>query len=462
MMTGDAFSRRDFLRLTAGAAAAAAVATGAACGSGSDEPKPSGTAKAKGDASKGERTLRIAQVSHFVPAYDRWFDDEYTKRWGEEHDVQVVVDHFPYEELSARADAEVAAKGPHDIFAFATPPPSFEDEAIDHREIVQEVEAKLGRMTPLVDRSIFNPRTKKYFAFADYWSANPAHYRVDFWNQVEPGLEPGTWDDVLRAAPVLKAKGHPLGIGFSANGDSNNSLFSLLHAYGALVQDEEGNVAINSPATVEAVKTGAAIFQTGMTDDVLIWDSTSNNRFLASRQGSMILNPVSAIRAVEDQDPELAEKIALAPVPSGPAGSLGVPSVMGVYVIWKFSGSQEAAKQFLVDLALNQRESFVRSGFYNLPAFPGAIADLGELVANDARAKPPDKYALLGQAAQWSTNLGHPGHLNAAVDEVFNRFLVPKMFAGAAQGEMSAEDAVAAAESEIAPIFDKWRERGKV
>lgn len=32
----------------------------------------------------------------------------------------------------------------------------------------------------------------------------------------------------------------------------------------------------------------------------------------------------------------------------------------------------------------------------------------------------------------------------------------------AARGEMTAEDAVAAAESQMQPIFQKWRERGKI
>ena len=46
--------------------------------------------------------------------------------------------------------------------------------------------------------------------------------------------------------------------------------------------------------------------------------------------------------------------------------------------------------------------------------------------------------------------------------EVFNQFLVPRMFAAAAKGEMSAEDAVKAAEAQMKPIFDQWRARGKV
>jgi hypothetical protein len=36
------------------------------------------------------------------------------------------------------------------------------------------------------------------------------------------------------------------------------------------------------------------------------------------------------------------------------------------------------------------------------------------------------------------------------------------MFAAAARGDMSAEDAVLAADAKIKPIYDKWREQGKI
>ena len=448
-------SRRDFLRLTAGAAAAAA---GCSSRSGKDTP----AARAKGDASAAGRTLRIALWSHFIPRYDDWFDNEYTERWGEEHDVDVVVDHIPYAELGPRAGAEVARGRGHDLFAFITPPPLLEDHVIDHREVVEEVEAKVGKMAPIVERNVLNAKTGKYFGFAEYWVPNPVHYRVDLWDQVEPGLAPATWDDVLRAAPRLKALGRPVGIALSPDDDSSFSLFSLMAAFGSQLQDEQGGVTINSPATVEAVKMVAAIYRTGMSEEVFHWDSSSNNRALATGQSSLVLNTISAIRGAEDQDRNLAASVRLAPALAGPHGRLGVNSVVNVFVIWRFAQNQEAAKQFLVDLALNAREAFLRSRFYNLPAFPEAIPDLAGLVARDDVAQPPTKYALLADAAAWSTNIGHPGHANAAVDEVFFQFVVPKMFAAAARGEMSAEDAVKAAEAQITPIFDKWREQGKI
>jgi multiple sugar transport system substrate-binding protein len=347
------------------------------------------------------------------------------------------------------------------MFGFVTPPPAFDDQVIDLQEVVEKVEAKLGKMPIFLERSVRNPRTGKYFAFADYWLPNTVQYRVDLWDRVEPGRKPDTWDDILRAAPKLKAMGHPLGIGISNDVDYSFTLLSLMHAYGSSIQDEDGHVAINSPATIEAVRMGAALFRSGMTDDVLTWDAASDNRFLASGMGSLILDPVSAIRAIEQQDSELAGKIALAPLPAGPAGRLGPDPIVG-YVIWKFSSNQDLAKQFLVDLALNNRETFVRSEYYSFPAFPGAVPDLAELVGTDARAQPPGKYALLADAPQWMTNLGHPGHINVAVDEVFRQFVIPKMFAAAARGEMTAEESVRAAESETKLIYDKWRERGKV
>ena len=451
----ERLDRRDFLRL-GGMATLAAAGLGAGCSDGSEGSKSGSTA---GSPEKTQ-TLRIVQWSHFVPAYDAWFDGEYVQRWGEEHDVEVVVDHVPLVEVAGRADAEVATRRGHDIFGFSAPPPAYEDEVIDHREMVEEVVAKIGPMTPLVERSVLNPKTGKYFGFPDYWSPNTVHYRSDLW--AKAGRTPDSWDDLLRVGPALKDIGNPLGIGFSEDFDANVSLLALMHAYGASIQDEAGNLTINRPATVEAVKMGAAIYQAGMTNEVLAWDAASNNRFLAGGKGSLILNPVSALRAVEKQDPELAKQIGLAPVPAGPSGRLGAHSVMGAYVIWKFSKVQEIAKQFLVDLALGYREAFVRSESYNLPAFPGAVEDLGTLLASDAAAQPPDKYGFLADAGQWSTNLGHPGHTNAVTNDVYNQFLVPRMFAAAAKGEMNAEDAVKAAEAQIQPIFDKWRELGKV
>src|SRR5712691_11295921 len=61
--------------------------------------------------------LRILVWSHFVPAYDTWFDD-FSKKWGEKNGVKVRVDHIPHLELPARYAAEFAAGAGHDLIYF--------------------------------------------------------------------------------------------------------------------------------------------------------------------------------------------------------------------------------------------------------------------------------------------------------------------------------------------------------
>jgi multiple sugar transport system substrate-binding protein len=357
-----------------------------------------------------------------------------------------------------RAQAEVEGRNGHDIFGlFGGHPAVFEDDVIDHRDIFEEVEAKVGEATPAIHRAIRNRRTSKYFAFADYWAANMVLYRTDLWNPIGPGLTPDTWEGVIEGGARLKKAGAPVGIGLGPGVDAGLNAFGLLLAHGASVQDEEGHLVLDQPASVRALEAAISLFRLAMTDDVLVWDDASDNRFLASGQGSLTLDPVSALRAIEEQDPALAEKVGLRPAPAGPAGRI-FPHAAQTYMIFKFSPNQEFAKQFLVDLALAYREPFLRSRFYNMPAFPGSVPDLTEIVAAEAAGK----YDLLVDASKWSTNIGHPGDTNPAVAEVYHQGLLSKMFVAAVRGELSAEDAVKRAHAEAVSIFDKWRERGKI
>jgi multiple sugar transport system substrate-binding protein len=451
MASASNLTRRDFLRVTGGAAT---LAAGVACGLGSGSSPP----KADTAASKGRPTLRIAKRTNFISGYDAWWDEQFARRWGERNGIDVVVDHYDVNQESAHASAEAASQRGHDVFQLVTSAAPFEDHVIDHREIAEELRAKYGGMTPFVERSIMNPKTGKYFAFSDSWNPSPVHYRTDLWDGVG---RPDRWDDLLTTGKILKAQGHPIGIGIGPDIESNVALLGLLFGYGAAVQDEEARVVINSRATVEAVKFGAALYGAAMPDEVIGWDITSNNRYLVSGRGSLILNSIAALRALETQDAGLAAKTGLRPFPAGPAGSFG-PYAINVYMIWKFSENQEAAKRFLVDMISQSKESFLQSQYLQIPSFPGVVGDLTDLVANDPRAQPADKYRLLAGAAEWTTNPGHPGHTNAATQEVLDAAVVSEMFAAAARGEMGAEEAVKAAEAKIQPIYDKWREQGKI
>jgi ABC-type lipoprotein export system ATPase subunit len=89
----ERLSRRDFIKWTGGGALAVGVASG-----------PFFLFPEK--AAAQQKTLKILQWSHFVPAYDTWFDGTFCKQWGQKHDTNVIVDHINLVDLSAKAASE--------------------------------------------------------------------------------------------------------------------------------------------------------------------------------------------------------------------------------------------------------------------------------------------------------------------------------------------------------------------
>ncbi len=408
-------------------------------------------------------TLRIIQWSHFVPAYDRWFDNVYVKRWGDANDVEVRVDHVNLAELPSRAASEVAAQSGHDLFQFLSPPAAYEDRVIPVNDLVQQVERKVGKIGPVGRKSTYNPRTKKYFGFADNYVPDPVHYRRDLWGEV--GLRPTSWENVRRAAPRLKAMGNPVGIGMSNELDSNMALIALLQCFGAYIQNREARVTIKSKGTRDALNFMRDLYKRGMTSEVFAWTAASNNdAFLAGRL-SMALNAVSIARSAELRNVRFNRDIAILPIPDGPGPRMGLEHVMGVYVIWRFAQNKAAAKKFLVDIGTQYTGHFLNSYFYNFPAFPGSVKNIPVRLRRqtDYPNELPGRYSVLETISKrYTTNVGHPGYSNAAIDEVFNKFLIPQMFARVARDEMTADEAMRAAHRDISKIFNKWRARKKI
>src|SRR5262249_18486913 len=172
-----------------------------------------------------QKTLKILQWSHFVPAYDKWFDGVFTKQWGLKHNTNVIVDHISLRELEARGAAEAAARKGHDLVMFLFPPAAHEKQVIDLTDIHQEVERKHGKAIPLAHRSTFNSKTKKYFALSDSYVPFPGNWRKDLWEQVGYPNGPDTYDELRTGAKKIRQKfGNPCGLGLSQDNDTNSAL----------------------------------------------------------------------------------------------------------------------------------------------------------------------------------------------------------------------------------------------
>lgn len=442
-------TRRELLR-RAGLGTAVLLYSGAA-------PKTAVAGASKYAHKAAKHTLKIIQWRHFVPAYDTWFDNTYTKVWGQHNDTDVVVDHINLTDLPARAASEVAARSGHDLFQHLSPPSSYEDQVISLKDIVTDVTAKLGPMKGVSRRSAYNPKTKKWFGWPDNYVPDPVHYRKDWWGEV--GQKPTTWDAVLKAAPKLKANGHPIGIGMNNELDSNMALIALMQCFGSYIQDAHANVTLNTRATRDAVSYMANLYKRGMTSEVFAWQPASNNNAMLAGRISLAFNAISILRTAEQQNPALAKNLAILGVPKGPKQRLGLEHVMGVYVIWKFSDQKALAKKFLRDQQLAYTGHFLNSKFYNFPGWPGAVKNIKKRLAKD----PSGKYVILDSISRHATaNVGFPGYSNAAIDELFNAGLIPQMFAEVAQGNKTAAESVRDTAGEARRIFRKWRAKGKI
>jgi multiple sugar transport system substrate-binding protein len=429
-----------------------------------------------------DKQLKILQWSHFVPAYDQWFDP-WAKQWGASKGIEVTVDHVGFADVVPRATAEVAAQSGHDVHMFLGLASAFEEHVIDLADVEGTLEKKYGKQVELSKRSTYNPFTRKQFALSEMWVPDPGNYHKKIWTDIGMPEGPATYEDLVKAAPEIKKKYPqmqiPIGIGLSQDIDSNMAVRNILWCHGGSTQDKDSNVVLNSPETLRALEYAKRLYSVGMTQAVLSWNAASNNQAFNAQETSYILNSISAYRTAQDNKLPVLEYYYFVPALKGPAGiMLASEHVMSGYVVWKFSKNQSAAKEFLVALVDASRESMTASKLYNFPSFYGAAADPGTPLAKKIESgaawiakqcnndpfgsKPADKLALLAKSRPWSTNLGYPGSANPAEGEIFDTYVITDMFAKAATGALSPKDAILEASGRAKEIYGKWRKKGMV
>ncbi len=256
---------------------------------------------------KPTRELKILQWDHFIPGYDEWFDS-FATQWGEDNGVNVTVDHVNIAEVRGRVTAEIATGEGHDLYEHLSPPASFEVDMMDLTDLNQEAQRRFGNQCSVCTKSSFNPTTGKFYGFCHGWIPDPGDYRKSLWDMIGKPEGPNTWADLLEYGTRIKEEiGVGMGIGMSKEIDSNMANRALLWSYGASIQDENGQVVINSPETIAAIEYMIQLYNNTMTDEVFNWKAASNNQALIAAKASYILNSISAYRTAQ----KTIEKVAV-------------------------------------------------------------------------------------------------------------------------------------------------------
>src|SRR5262245_7942817 len=278
-----------------------------------------------------DKQLKILQWSHFVPAYDQWFDP-WAKKWGASKGIEVTVDHVGFADVVPRATAEVAAQSGHDIHMFIGLASAFEEHVIDLGDVAQTLEKKYGPPVELAKRSTYNPFTKKQFALSDMWVPDPGNYHKEVWTKIGMPNGPSSYDDLVKAAPEIKRVAPqmqiPIGIGLSQDIDSNMAVRNILWCHGGSIQDKDGNVVLNSTETLRALEYTKRLFSVGMNQAVLSWNAASNNQAFNAQETAYILNSISAYRTAQDNKLPVLEHYYFVPALKGPKATLASEHVM--------------------------------------------------------------------------------------------------------------------------------------
>jgi ABC-type glycerol-3-phosphate transport system substrate-binding protein len=328
--------------------------------------------------------LSVGFWDHWVPNANG-ATETLVKEWAEKEKVDVQIDFITSQgnKLLLTTAAEAQAKSGHDILAQNTfLPARYADQLVPVNDV----------MEPLIKENGAVNATVEYLGKIDgKWLAVPATVgsqikgpcsRIDYLKDLAgidiqamypagapPKADGWNLDTFLKAAEDCNKGGHPFGIGLGTTSDSVDTIGAIFHAYGAVMVDAKGEIVIKNDQVRQALEYYKKL-QAAMPSDVPSWDDASNNKWLVSGQGALIMNPPSAWAVAKRDAPKVAEQCWTHGFPAGPKGRFA-PFLPFFWGIWSFSKNQSAAKSLLAHLsqASSAEKMVIASGGYDLPSF---------------------------------------------------------------------------------------------
>ena len=329
-------------------------------------------------------SCRLGFWDHWVPNANG-ATETLIKEWAEKEKVEVQIDFITTQgnKLVLTGAAELQARSGHDILAFTTWLPSrYADLLTPVNDIMEPLIKANGAVNPTVE----------YLGKVDgKWLGVPATVgsqikgpcsRIDLMKQLAgidvqamypagapPKADAWTFDAFLKAAQDCQKGGHPFGIGIGTTEDNVDTAGAIFHGFGAMLVDAKGDITVKSDAVRQALDYYKKL-QAVLPPDAPSWDNASNNKYLISGQGALIMNPPSAWAVAKRDAPKVAEQCWTHGFAAGPKGRFA-PFVPFFWGIWNFSKNQAAAKSLLVYLSQTQavEKMVIASGGYDLPSF---------------------------------------------------------------------------------------------
>ena len=105
------------------------------------------------------------------------------------------------------------------------------------------------------------------------------------------------------------------------DGDSVDTAGAIFRSFGAMLVDPNEKITVKTDAVRQALDYYKRLAQF-FPPDSPSWDDASNNKWLVSGKGALIMNPPSAWAVAKRDAPKIAEQLWTHGMPSGPEGTL--------------------------------------------------------------------------------------------------------------------------------------------
>lgn len=427
------FTRRDALKIGAGATAAAGLTgyLGISPAAAQDFTPESGA------------SLRVLRWSPFVKGDEEaWIAN--TKKFTEKTGVEVRIDKESWEDI--RPKAAVAANvgsGPDIMFVWFDDPFQYPDKLLDVTDLATGLGKKYGGWYEGPQQ--YATKDGKFIGLPLATIGNAVCYRDSWVKDAGFSEFPKDTAGFLELCKALKAKGHPAGFPHGhAVGDGNNYAHWLLWSHGGKTVDEAGKAAINSPETIAALNYASELYKTFIPGTESWLDVNNNRAFIAGEIG-LTANGVSLYYAAKN-DPKLADMakdIRTTPFPTGPVGKpvelFQVTSCV-VFKYTKFPKAAQAYLQFMFEKA--QMDAWIQ-------ASSGYCCQTLKAYADNPIWTSDPVHAPYAKASETLRPNGYAGPLGYSSAAVMGDYVVVDMFAEVVTGQRTPEEAAKRAETRI-------------
>jgi multiple sugar transport system substrate-binding protein len=349
----DHLTRRQSLLLGAGALGGAAMFGEAARAQTMEAGVPVADVKPPSFPIEKGAALKVLRPAKFVAPDETHFRAN-TKKFTDATGVPVELDFISWEQL--RPQTAVTANtgaGPDVIVGWSADPQIYATKLVDMSDLAEYLGAKYGGWFDLATLygTKWGSGGKQWISIPLGGSTGPAVYRVSWVKEAGFDAIPNDLNQFLTLCQKLKQIGHPCGFALGhAVGDANGFADWLLWSHGGYAIDEQGKVALDSKATIDALNYAKELYPT-MISGVTSWNDASNNQAYAAGQISLTFNGVSIYYVLKNSADKGLQAIAadtnnVLP-PFGAANQPPMSALVVNAMLFQHSKYPNAAKEYL-------------------------------------------------------------------------------------------------------------------